>query len=757
MMLQLNKSPSTAPHEAEPASPAVMVRSAISFARRQYLVILPALLLTGSIATVYLVTAPPVYTARAKLIIDTRKMQLFQQQSILGDIGMDSAAVESQVEILKSKNIALQVIKEQHLTENPEFVGPGGGFVGALTALIIGKSNPDTSSEAELTQLTLNVFAGRLEVKRVGLTYVIEIGFRALNPAGAAHLANHVAKAYILDQLNSKFQATKLASSWLQDRVAELRDQSSISERAVVDFKEKNNIISADGKLMNEQQLAELNTQIIVARAKTSEAQARLNQIEAVLRSDKALTADGATVTDTLNNSIVTKLRGQYLDYVNRDAEWTARFGPNHLAVVNLRNQMRVILNSIREELRRLAETYKSDYEIAKQREQNIERELAAVVSQSQLTNQVKIKLRELESTAQIYRTIYDSFLQRYMESIQQQSFSVTEARLISEAAPPAFRSEPQARLVFTFALLGGLALGCGLGWLREMSDRVFRTRRQVETVLERDCVAVLPLVETAAADNLPSLVEPGLDNARIIARKKGVAWSTVDAPFSRFTEEVRSIKLAVDLNGTGKGNKVVGVTSSMPNEGKSTVAQALARLAAQTGSRVILADCDLRNPTLTQTLTPKASIGILDVITGKAPLEDAVWKDGATGMMFLPATMKARLVHSNEVLSADATKSLFEKLRQTFDYIIVDLSPLMPVVDVRASTELINSYLFVIEWGRTKTDVVERTLTSAKVVYENLLGVVLNKVDMRAIGRFEGYEGRYYYDKHYARCGYTE
>jgi succinoglycan biosynthesis transport protein ExoP len=118
---------------------------------------------------------------------------------------------------------------------------------------------------------------------------------------------------------------------------------------------------------------------------------------------------------------------------------------------------------------------------------------------------------------------------------------------------------------------------------------------------------------------------------------------------------------------------------------------------------------------------------------------------------------MKARLVHSNEVLSADATKSLFEKLRQTFDYIIVDLSPLIPVVDVRASTELINSYLFVIEWGRTKTDVVERTLTSAKVVYENLLGVVLNKVDMRAIGRFEGYEGRYYYDKHYARCGYTE
>jgi succinoglycan biosynthesis transport protein ExoP len=311
--------------------------------------------------------------------------------------------------------------------------------------------------------------------------------------------------------------------------------------------------------------------------------------------------------------------------------------------------------------------------------------------------------------------------------------------------------------MVFAYAMLGGALIGFGIGWLREMSDRVFRTTAQVETAIERDCIAVLPMVGSDEAAN--SEAKPGASptDARGIVRGKGAAWSPMDEPFSRFTEEVRSIKLAADLSGATKTNKVIGITSSMPNEGKSTVATALALLAAQTGAKVILVDCDLRNPSLSRALAPQAKVGILDIISHKATLEDAVCRDAAAKLNFLPAVVKYRLAHSNEILGHGATKQLIEKLRQDYDYVIVDLSPLMPIVDVRASTDLIDSYVFVIEWGKTKIDAVQRALATARGVYENLLGVVLNKVDLGTMAKFGGHAETYRYNKHYARYGYTE
>ena len=199
-----------------------------------------------------------------------------------------------------------------------------------------------------------------------------------------------------------------------------------------------------------------------------------------------------ATVADSLNNIVVNKLREKYLDDANKEADWSARFGPNHLAAVNLRNQMKGILASIREELVRLGETYKSDLEIAKLNQEAAEKELAEAVAQSQGANQVKVTLRQLESSAKTYRSQYDSLLQKYTETQQQQSFPITEARMIT-AAESGFKSSPVTSRVLSFAIFGGLLLGAGIGWLREFWYRVFRTSKQVEAILGKDSIALLP------------------------------------------------------------------------------------------------------------------------------------------------------------------------------------------------------------------------------------------------------------------------
>ena len=801
----------------------------VSFVRRQLPAIMFVTICALILGGIYILTARPSYTGQAQLLIDARKLQVFQQQSILGDIPIDTAQVESQVEVLKSENVASAVIKKLHLSEDSEFAGSGGGLIGALITAVVGQFAPDAArSDFEVNRQAMREFQRRLSVRRLGLTYVIQIGFESYSPERAAQIANAIADAYIDDQLEAKYQATRRASVWLQDRIRELRDQVSNAERAVVDFKATNNIVSTGGTdrpLLGQQQVAELNSQLVIARTNTAEAKARLDRIESVLQADLPTASFGATVTDTLKSDVVSKLRSQYLELAAREADWSIKYGKDHVAVVNLRNQMREIRNSIFEELKRLGETYKSDYEIAKQREISVQRELAQAVSLSQATDAKSVTLRELQSTAQTYKSLYDNFLQRYMESVQQQSFPITEARVISAASRPLQKSSPRTLLVLVIAGVGGIALGFTVGSLRDLADRVFRTGAQVENLLDSNCIALVPLFaseerhfkasqdkngaaagsvnQPAAGQNVivsrslealrsislvtdlqgayrstkrkvdtftspvtdPKLAPPPPrgagtkegDASRTIVRQDGVFWPIIDAPFSRFAEAIRSIKLANDLNGTIKPNKTIGLTSALPNEGKSTIAFSVAQLMAQVGARTILVDCDLRNPSLSRTLAPDAKAGLFEVITEKGLIDDVIWNDPTTRMAFLPAVVKFRSAHSSEILGSASTKALFDKLRESYDYVVVDLPPLAPIVDVRATAHLVDSFVFVIEWGRTKTEIVEHALGHADGVYDNLLGVVLNKVDMDVFGRYASDRESYYYNKHYERYGYME
>jgi Mrp family chromosome partitioning ATPase len=177
----------------------------------------------------------------------------------------------------------------------------------------------------------------------------------------------------------------------------------------------------------------------------------------------------------------------------------------------------------------------------------------------------------------------------------------------------------------------------------------------------------------------------------------------------------------------------------------------------SQVGGKVIIVDCDLRNPSLSRTLAPNATLGIIDVLAGEHSLEDTIWRDGPGGMAFLPALSRSRIFHTSEVLASEPTKKLFEDLRETYNYVIVDLPPLAPLIDVRATPHLVDGYFLVIEWGRTKIDVVQHALNTAPGVYEALLGTVLNKANMEFMSRYEMHRGKYYYNKHFARYGYTD
>ncbi|RAI45017.1 Wzz/FepE/Etk N-terminal domain-containing protein [Rhodoplanes roseus] len=758
-MLQIDKTPRSSERIPAKLAPSVgaQLLALLAMLRRQISLVLIVVACTTGLGLAYLMATPAQYTATGTMIIDTRKVQLFQQQSGLGDIAVDAGTVETQVQILKSENISLAVIKELRLTDDPEFVGRGGGLFGTVAGAVADLlgNTATVRSDYELTRRALERFEQERTVRRVGLTYAMEISFRSHSPDKAAALVNAIADAYVVDQLEAKYQATRRASLWLQDRIKELRTQASAAERAVIEYKEKNNIVDTGGRLITEQQLAEVNSQLILARAATAEAKARLDRINDILRQE----IPNESVADALKNETIIKLRGQYVDLAAREANWSEKYGRNHLAAVSLRNQMQEIRRNISQELQRIQQAYQSDYDIARAREDSIKGSLANVVSETQTTNQAQVQLRELESNAQTYRSMYDNFLQRYMEAVQQQSFPISEARLISPAARPMEKSNPRTGFVLAVAMVGGLVLGLGIGYMREVGDGVFRTSGQVEDVLATNCITVLPRVGAGpskpAAPSAPSEGRhAGIATNASITTKERLLSHVVEEPFSAFAEGIRSLKVAMDLNGMVSANRVIGITSTVPAEGKSVVASNLAQLIGHAGGRVVLIDGDLRNPSLTRALAPGAVPGVVEVIGGKISLADALMSDPVTQLAFLPAGATSKLLHTNEVLASPAMRALIDGLRESYDYVIMDFPPLAPVVDVRATTALVDSYVYVVEWGRTRIDAVEHNLSGAPAVYERLLGVVLNKANVAAMRGYPYYHGSYHSGQ-YGRYGY--
>jgi len=777
-----------------------IVERVTSLIRRQspvFVFIIACCLLLG---LVYLFTTPPSYTSHAMLLIDSSKLRFLQeQQAPVGDLPIDAAQVETQLEILKSENIGLSVIKELKLTEDPEFVGASVGLFGWLRRHLLSDGD---QSQTRLERQALKNFLAKRSITRVGRTYVLDLGFTSLNAARSAAIANAIADAYIVDQLEAKYQATKRASGWLQDRIKELRKQASDADRAVLDYKEKNKIISVGGastgggpRLLGEQQLEDLNTQLGSARAAAEDAKAKLERINDVMQRD----VPDAGVADSLKSEVINRLRNQYLDTAAKEAIWSARYGENHLAAVNLRTQMSELRRSIHDELGRIAESYKSDYEIAKTRVEGLEQGLQKLVASSQLTNRDRLGLTDLESTAKIYHSIYDNFLQKYMEAIQQQSFPMTEARVISAAAAPEHKSKPLTIVVLGVAGIAGIALSFGVAVFREAIDRVFRSKRQVEQKLHAPCLAVLPLLTSGERPKrnmgpgaILSSIVPALGASGAVARSErqparedgpasisqltqsevsrissgasslylaedasakrridatqAIYRRVVEYPLTAFAEEFRSIKVAADLG----GSRVIGVTSTVPGEGKSTIASNLAQSIAHAGKRVILLDGDLRNPSLSRALARSARAGILEVMNGQIALENAAFSDERTSLRFLPSVGSSRVAHTNDILGSDAFKSLLGNLRKNYDYVIVDLSPMAPVVDVRATTDMFDSYIYVIEWGRTRINLVEHQVLDFPEIQDRLLGFVLNKADVQALDRYETYYGKSYYTKYY-------
>lgn len=727
------------------------VEKLIAIALRQWRPVAISVIVFLVLGVIYILTAVPQYTASTSVLIDRGNSELLNQLSNAGVPVEDEASVLSEVELFKSDTISLAVVDKLKLLDNPQFTSPHTSPLTTLRSMLRFRywfasadlENDDLDAKRRDAAQTI---VDTMDVDRVGRSYALSISYTSTSPELASSIAGAIADAYLVDKLNSKYDATRRASDWLQERIDELKQKALDSDLAVQKFRTAHGLLSSGGQyqLLSDQQLSELTTQLITAQAETAKARAKYERVKSIIDNGRT----DAIVTDVLDNSISNDLRKKYLEASKLEAEISARLGPDHVAAVRLRSEMAEYQRLMFEELNRIAESYQSELQVAESREKSLKDSVSQASGVTAAAGETQVQLRELERTADTYRNLYQTFLARYQEATQQQSFPITEARIIAKAQVPTVPSAPKKPLILALAMALGALFGSGIGGFREFRDRFFRTGEQVREVLSLEYIGHVPAVDAKEAANGTN----DLESTRGLQTGNGITNYVVNHPLSAFAETMRSAKIAVDMENPSSRSKVIGVVSCLPGEGKSTIAINLAQLLAMQGSRTLLIDADLRNPGATRAIGRHAEQGILEALLEGKPLKDVLLLDSKTKLAFLPAVVKRRVPHSSDLLSSSIMVNMLDELKAHFDYIVLDLPPLGPVVDARAISPMLDASLAVIEWGRTSRRVVRTTFAVQPELMQKCIGVVLNKVDTEKLKLYRSYgSGEYYYNRYSA------
>jgi exopolysaccharide transport family protein len=684
----------------------------------------------------------PLYTATAQVLLDRQKMQVTDMEAVISGLPADSATVDSEVEILKSRALAERVVDRLNLVEDPEFndalreasflrwLDPRF-LIRELLALVSAEPAPLTDemrARAERDRV-VDVLLQRLDITRQRLTYVINLSVTSEQPAKAARIANAYAETYILDQLEAKFDATRQANEWLSRRLGELRQQVRDSERAVEIFRSEQGLESSSGVTVSEQQLSELNAQLILARTALAEARAKYERARQIRASGGSI----ESMADVVQSGTISNLRQKQAELARELANLSSRYGPRHPEVVNAEAQRRDIDAQIGAEISRIIGSLQNNVSVAETRVASLEQSLRDIRGETGESGQAMVQLRELEREAAANRAVYESFLNRFKETSQQQDLQVPDSRIISPATAPLSPSYPRKALSLALALVLSAMLGVGLAFLLEHLDNGMTTARDVEEALTLPHLVSVPLVPA----------EKGTGGKPLKPHDY-----LIQKPLSAFSESLRSLRSALQLSNVDNPPKVILFTSALPSEGKTTTSVSFARAAAASGLKVVLVDCDLRHPSVHKTFglaTPAA--GLVELLAERLDSEAVMIEDEKTSLRILP--IATGTANPPDLMASSQMHLLIDRLRKDYDLVVLDSAPVLPVSDSRVLSRLADETVFVVRWSDTPKDAAQSAIRELRLYQSNIAGVILVAVDASKQAKYGYGDGGYYYGKY--------
>lgn len=676
------------------------IDAALGMLRRRFLIMaIVGAAAAGALFT-FLMLGTPVYQATALTMINPRQERVLRGEDLVGQLPRDSAAIDSEIELLRSS--ALMTELEDALAQ-------------------IDRAAGGPAIEAEST----GVLSRALNVRRRGLTYVIEISASSPDPERAQLIANTYADVYIASQVNARIDTASRANSWLDRRLAELREAVQLKESAAETFRIQAGLQTASGTSLVESQITNIQTQALQAEADLAAAEARYRQAQSVTNSGGSL----ESTASVLNNEEIRGLRGREADIARRQSDLETRYLPTHPAVQAIRSEREDIERQIRAATRRILVGLADDMSVARARYNTLRGSLSNATGELGSNSSASVRMRELEREAAASRQVYESYLQRYQEIADQDQLNTSDARLLAYANEPHQPASPLLRVSLALAIALGLILGIGAGVAVEILDRSVKNADELEAKTGVPAIASIPTIskrmlrQMAPADRHPA--------GYLVAR-----------PMSAFTEALRVLRTVIVYSKLDLASKVVAITSALPDEGKTTIAACLARVAAMSGQRVVVVDCDLRKQSINDVLNVESDVGILQVLAGEAPWRAAIIRDEATEAHILPVATSG--FTPRDVFGSEAMKRLLTELRANYDLVVLDCAPILAIAETRIVVQHADAVVVVVRAGRSATGAVRSAITQTEAAGGKVLGVALNCV----LPHWQSYsDSLYFYD----------
>ena len=729
------------PAMTDPDDGGVGVRAIISFIRRRKGQIALVALLGTAIAGFYGFTRIPKYTAQAMVVIEPKEARVIDVQAVAAGLSTESSTVETQVRIFSSYAMLDLLVDRLNLVDpdSPHSMAAQSSFLDMLAAWVpenllvatgLAHEEPKFEPEAKLTFAKgkmVDELQKNLKIRQEGRSLVLSVNYTHPDAEYAAWIANGLADLYVRQQVDDKTKTTRRAVDWLEIRVAELQEQTVQAESEAEAYRSKHGLYENRGMTLQSQQIMNLTNMLVEARAARSEKESRLRYIKEMQAKKESL----FTLSEVMDSPYMEKLWEQERQLQQTEAELLNTYGEKHPKVALNKVELAKITDKIAKEVQRIIENTSNEIKVLGAREQSVQSDIKNVMGQADSSGVAEVKLRELERQATANRALYENFLQRYKETREQLQLTEANARVVSRATPP---DEPSS-VPPVFVLLAGFMLssgvGTGIAMLRERLDSTIKSGKDVERLYGIPCLALVP--------HLPASImkkHGGKPHGYLLAK-----------PLSVYSETIRSIFTALRMTNIDNPPKVIHLTSSVPSEGKTTTSVSLATSLAHYGHKVILVDLDIRHPSVGVEVGTKERGKLVEFMVGDVGFDDLIYHHDECGIDLI--TIGRQSSNPGAILGSKKMRELMAYLREQYDYVILDSTPVLGVTDCKLTAELADITLFVIRWEKTTSDTAEDAVKDLKSHKANLAGAIVTQVNMQKHAKY-GYGGLdHYYSKY--------
>jgi len=688
-------------------------------------------------AVVFVIT--PQYTGSATVLIEdkTPPLLVFQQVADPGPSTVDY--LQTQLALLQSRDLAERAVKKLHLTTHPltdprqqptswftprkwlQNLNPGHwlpGF-GFLTP-----EAPAAPTEEDIfNEVTQNLML-RTNVQFVGKSHLIEIDVQLPDPDLAAAAANAMAQGFIDSQLDNNLKFSQATSSWMNTRLIELRDNLRSAENKLQAYREAQGLVDVDGvATISANELQMTGNRMIDARRQRAEAESQFNQVQALSNGhlDKL-----SSVPAVLSNPLVQQFQAEQAKAQAKVEEMSKRYGPKHPTLIAARSELATATTSLRLQVQQVVAGIEREYQLAQANEGALRQSFNNNKEQIQEISRKEFQLRELQREVDSSRALYETFITRFKETAATSDINSAKARIVDPAIVPAEASKPRKLLIVAIAAVAAAVIGVALALLFDALRNTVRTDEDIENKLNMPLISVIPMVPKKSR--------------RQLARLFG------DNDHPRFCETIRNLRTWLMLRGGETQPQVVLVASTVPGEGKSTIANNLARSLAPR-ERVLLIDADLRKPSLSQNFDfPAGAPGLANVLTSTAQLGDCIRTVGDYDVLPAGVLPPSPL----DLLSSPRLVKLIEALKSRYQRIIIDSPPTQIVSDALLLATHSDAVIYVVKADSTSISQVQKCLEILHQHDVPVSGVVLNQVDLRYARKYGYSHPDTFYNREY-------